>query len=51
MPRVRVSRGGKISFPQEAMERLGIKTGDLLDFEIQESVKKITQLNFRKAAR
>jgi AbrB family looped-hinge helix DNA binding protein len=37
MPTVRVSRGGKISFPKEAMERLGIKTGDFLDFEIQES--------------
>jgi bifunctional DNA-binding transcriptional regulator/antitoxin component of YhaV-PrlF toxin-antitoxin module len=37
MASVQISRSGKITFPKEAMQKLGITAGDFLDFEISET--------------
>lgn len=38
MPWAKVLRSGQITFPKEIREKLGIKEGDIVDFEIQGSM-------------
>lgn len=38
MPWAKVLRSGQVTFPKEVREKLGLKEGDILDFEIGESM-------------
>lgn len=38
MPWAKVLRHGQITFPKEVRDKLGLKEGDIVDFEIQDSL-------------
>ena len=38
MPWAKVLRSGQVTFPKEVREKLGLKEGDIVDFEIREAM-------------
>jgi AbrB family looped-hinge helix DNA binding protein len=38
MPWAKILRSGQVTFPKEVREKLGLKEGDIVDFEIREAM-------------